>query len=77
MPEPEVQAFYAYKLYVNYLSPLMYKAKLLFKLEALFEWITLVFANLSNIADTFGIKPSASFLEVKDLSLRTAFLVVL
>ncbi len=60
-----------------YFKPLMKRAMLLFKFEALLSWITLFFANLSNIETTFGANAEASAFEVNERNLRSALRVVL
>lgn len=50
---------------------------LLLKLEALFLWITLVLANLSNIEDTLGTKLVTSLLSLLPRNLRKALRIVL
>ena len=50
---------------------------LLRKLDALFLWITLVLANLSNMEDTFGIKDETSLESLLPRNLRNALRMVL
>ena len=52
-------------------------ARLDLRLEALFLWMTLFFANLSNIADTAGNISAAFFASVVARNVRTAFRAVL
>lgn len=60
---------------INY-NLLTYKANFDFKLEALLSWITFFFANLSNIAETFGNNSTATAFSVVLRNFFTAFLVV-
>jgi hypothetical protein len=52
-------------------------ARLDLRLEALFLWMTLFFANLSNIAETTGNISAAFFASVVARNARTAFRAVL
>ena len=52
-------------------------ARLDLRLEALFLWMTLLFANLSNIAETTGSISAAFFASVVARRARTALRAVL
>ena len=52
------------------------KANLDLRLAALLSWITFFFANLSNIATTFGNNSTATVLSVVIRNFFTAFRVV-